>query len=358
MRQNMTGIYNVGVGYAALRGNLGGSSNVGVGNAALFTAGNSNYNTAIGDNAISATAGNSNTAVGYNTLASGGSGCTVLGFNANTSAGSISFGTAIGNGAIVNANNKIRLGDAAVTVVEGPVAYTTSDRRFKTNITEEDVKGLEFIKLLRPVVYNFDARKFTEFLTKNMPGTMAEKHLQTNFENATSIRQSGFIAQEVEEAAAKAGYNFNGLHKPNDENDNYSLAYAQFVVPLVKAVQEQQVMIEKLQEQLDANSQQKKSTDTGLTSPGNQLDGFALDQNIPNPFTHETLINYSIPSQINTAYLAVYDLSGKQVTTFDLDTKLSFINITSNNLAAGIYIYSIVADGKIMDSKRMVVADK
>jgi hypothetical protein len=40
------------------------------------------------------------------------------------------------------------------------------------------------------------------------------------------------------------GYDFNGLHKPANENDNYGVAYSQFVVPLVKAVQEQQTMIE------------------------------------------------------------------------------------------------------------------
>lgn len=70
--------------------------------------------------------------------------------------------TAVGSGAIVNASNKIRLGNA-VTVVEGPVAYTVSDGRFKNNISENDVEGLDFIKLLRPVVYNFDTKNFRNF---------------------------------------------------------------------------------------------------------------------------------------------------------------------------------------------------
>ncbi len=70
-----------------------------------------------------------------------------------------------------------------------------------------------------------------------------------NFTPAETIRQSGFIAQEVETAAKAAGYDFNGLHTPQNPDDYYSLSYQQFVVPLVKAVQEQQTMIEELKKQ-------------------------------------------------------------------------------------------------------------
>ena len=54
---------------------------------------------------------------------------------------------------------------------------------------------------------------------------------------------TGFIAQEVEKAAHEVNYNFSGVGKPKDENGIYSLRYSEFVVPLVKAVQEQQKII-------------------------------------------------------------------------------------------------------------------
>jgi hypothetical protein len=47
----------------------------------------------------------------------------------------------------------------------------------------------------------------------------------------------------VETAAVKSGYNFSGLNKPKTDKDHYSLSYESFVVPLVKAVQEQQQII-------------------------------------------------------------------------------------------------------------------
>jgi trimeric autotransporter adhesin len=53
--------------------------------------------------------------------------------------------------------------------------------------------------------------------------------------------QTGFIAQEVEVAAKSVGFDFSGVDAPKNENDFYGLRYAEFVVPLVKAVQEQQL---------------------------------------------------------------------------------------------------------------------
>ena len=52
------------------------------------------------------------------------------------------------------------------------------------------------------------------------------------------VRETGFIAQEVESIIKKTGYVFSGVETPQNENDHYRPRYAAFVVPLVKAVQE------------------------------------------------------------------------------------------------------------------------
>jgi hypothetical protein len=64
-----------------------------------------------------------------------------------------------------------------------------------------------------------------------MPDSIRREYMNKDFLPSTAIRQSGFIAQEVEKAAQEAGYNFNGVQKPENDNDNYSLAYGQFVIP-------------------------------------------------------------------------------------------------------------------------------
>jgi hypothetical protein len=195
------------------------------------------YNAALGQNALS---------VSDNHYLTG------LGYNANVSSTAVYNSTVIGAAAIVNANNKVRIGDATMTVIEGQVDWSyPSDGRFKLNISEE-VKGLEFIKLLRPVVYNFDTRKYTEFLVKDLPDSLRDSYLKTkDFTASTAVIHSGFIGQEVADAATACAYNFSGVHVPTNNSDNYSIAYSEFVVPLVKAVQEQQAIIENQQSQIE-----------------------------------------------------------------------------------------------------------
>jgi trimeric autotransporter adhesin len=48
------------------------------------------------------------------------------------------------------------------------------------------------------------------------------------------------------------GYQFDGINAPTNSTDNYGVAYSQFVMPLVKAVQEQQVVIETQNKKIEA----------------------------------------------------------------------------------------------------------
>lgn len=359
--------FNTAIGQQCMAFNTTGDNNTALGFQALLLNNSGQNNTATGVTALNNSTGNNNTSFGANSLLTltSGNDLTALGFMADVGSSAVSNAMALGNGAVVNASNRIYLGDASITDIQGAVLFTTSDGRFKTDIKEGDIRGLEFIKLLRPVAYNFESKKFTEFLCKNMTPEVRQKHLDKDFSAATKIRQSGFIAQEVEIAANKAGYDFNGVHKPVDDNDNYSLAYGQFVVPLVKGMQEQQQMIEQQKQRIDAleknNAElmKKISASTGIGHLSEISDGFTMEQNIPNPFNQKTLITYNLPLTFNSAYIAVYDLAGKQLTTQQLTQKgASSVVISSEKLAAGIYIYSIIADGKVMDSKRMIIADK
>lgn len=241
---NSSGTGNVANGAEALYGNTSGSSNVAVGFRSLLANTTGVSNTATGTRAlVSNTTGLNNTAYGYGALLSNVTGFqnTGLGMFADVTAGNLQNATAIGYGAKVNASNKVRIGNAVVTTIEGQVSFSTpSDGRFKFNV-KEDVKGLTFILKLRPVTYQFDVSRFDG--TDN-PNTL----IQTSYKEAAAIRRTGFIAQEVEKAAQQSHYDFSGIKRPESEQDHYSLSYEAFVVPLVKGMQEQQVMIEKMQE--------------------------------------------------------------------------------------------------------------
>jgi hypothetical protein len=137
----------------------------------------------------------------------------------------------------------VRIGNASVTKIEGQVPFTTpSDGRFKFNV-QEDVKGLSFIMKLRPVTYQFDVNKFDKVNFSNGSDNVS----QVAYNDAREVRRTGFIAQEVEVAANASNYNFSGIDKPLTAEEHYSLSYESFVVPLVKGMQEQQRMIEKME---------------------------------------------------------------------------------------------------------------
>ena len=109
-----------------------------------------------------------------------------------------------------------------------------SDARIKDNI-KEDVAGLSFIKELRPVTYNYNVDRENE-----LTGS-ANSHSYEGKYDIEKIKFTGFIAQEVDAAAKKAGYDFSGVDKSGKV---WGLRYSEFVVPIVKAIQEQQKTIE------------------------------------------------------------------------------------------------------------------
>jgi hypothetical protein len=82
--------------------------------------------------------------------------------------GNLTNATAIGHLAFVNASNKIRLGNGAVTVIEGQVAFTaSSDRTKKENFQPVDGEGvLGKIRGFELSSWNFighDPKKFRHY---------------------------------------------------------------------------------------------------------------------------------------------------------------------------------------------------
>jgi hypothetical protein len=96
------------------------------------------------------TTGDHNTASGVHALFSNttGSNNTGIGVSADVSDGNLTNATAIGFEAVVNASNKIRLGNTDVTVIEGQVAFTaSSDKTKKENF--QPVDGEEVLGKIR-----------------------------------------------------------------------------------------------------------------------------------------------------------------------------------------------------------------
>ena len=279
MNENTTGLFNTASGYQALYFNTFGEGNTANGAYALYSNTFADYNTANGGYALySNTTGASNSAHGYSALYSNTTGyrntaiglsagslndnnihCTFIGYDADqTVLTDFDNSTALGSFARITASNQVRIGNSNITSIGGYESWTNlSDGRYKRNLME-DVPGLSFILALRPVSYNLDAHALAAHLKEdrieNVDSAAAGQPDAATLrarDAKSRIRYTGFVAQEVEQAAQAIGYDFSGVDKPQNEASLYGLRYAQFVVPLVKAVQEQHVIIEKQQAEID-----------------------------------------------------------------------------------------------------------
>ena len=236
---NTTGYYNTASGVQSLYYNTTGSYNTASGGWSLYSNTTGYYNTAFGRSA-----GNSNTT---------GSSNTFIGYSANASAVDLTNATAIGFAAVVDASNKVRIGNSLVTVIGGAVAWSNlSDIRAKKNIKDLSL-GLDFITSLKPIEYN-----------------MKEGDDRINL---------GFSAQDIE---AILGNKYSILGRGEDKDHKLSLRYTDFIAPLVKAVQELKVQkeeeisglkgqIAEQQAQIVALQKQLESVMAALNGTGHHL---------------------------------------------------------------------------------------
>ncbi|MEP7166014.1 MAG: tail fiber domain-containing protein [Ferruginibacter sp.] len=284
----INGINNTAIGTEALYNNTQGYFNTAIGYNALYSNTVGYYNTAIGYNALFNNAGDTycNTAIGSYTLSNNISGAynTAIGYGATTDLPSSNYNTLIGtythcsasNSVVIgynsftNTNNLALLGNPSTLFTGGYSNWSNfSDGRFKKDI-DEDVKGLDFILRLRPVTYHMDVRGLYKFwgispYGKEDSSTSAKyRHIIDDaITKKEAVNMSGFVAQEVEKAAIASNYDFDGVILPTHDKDHYRIAYAEFVVPLVKAVQElseqttaQKQLIEQQQNKIDLQQQQ------------------------------------------------------------------------------------------------------
>jgi hypothetical protein len=378
---NSTGEFNTATGDYALNDNTTGIANIATGTPFTLT-GNTegSFNIATGAFALTSnTTGNANIAYGSYSLATNvtGHNNTAIGDNTDVTAGNLHNATAIGNHALVDASNKVRIGNNYVKSIGGQVGWTSfSDERIKDNI-KENVPGLEFINALRPVTYHVSIAKENALLgVKNIgvkditmpqlggikiPGKKAiempkdilnkqAKDIADEDNEIEKIQFTGFVAQDVDKAAKNIGYDFSGIDK---SGKIMGLRYSDFVVPLVKAVQQLSQQNEDLQKQINELRAMMSSSNINTNI---MINDASLSQNNPNPFTKTTTIAYSLPQKFAHAQIIITDKNGKTLKQINISgSGKGAVNIDAATLSAGAYNYALYADGKLISSKQMVL---
>jgi len=223
---------------------------------------------------------------------------------------------------------------------------SSSDRNLKSNIKDMDY-GLAEILEMRPVTYTYKDSK----------------------EKGTKL---GLIAQELQPIVSEIvkSEDFVGDENGNKvkkANTHLGVDYVALIPVLIKGMQEQQAIIEEQQARIDqlevlisddATPAQEIETAPSEDFRINTQPTGKVFQNNPNPFKNTTVINYELPENMTQARIIITDLMGKQVANYNLaaNQKTGQVTVQANGLTNGTYIYTLIVDGTLIASNKMIVA--
>lgn len=229
-------------------------------------------------------------------------------------------------------------------------SYVGSDLRLKQDVQELQY-GLKEVLALKPLTYDYNGKGGTESGHFNV-GIFAQDLQEIAPEFVSEFTHK--VLETTEEV------NGEGEIESRDEvvgEETYLKIYDTGIkYMLINAIKEQQTIIDNQQSQID----ELRDMVSKLT--GNQqemiLEGTQgyLQQNQPNPFSENTLIKYFIADGIASAVVNVYDVNGKLIHKERItQTGAGEIQLKSKNLTAGTYSYSLILDGRLTDTKQMVI---
>lgn len=201
----------------------------------------------------------------------------------------------------------------------------TSDIRYKTNVKDLNY-GIKELMKLRTITYNWKEN-----------------------DNGTRI---GLVAQELQEVLPEV------VMVGDNADKTLGVRYTELIPVLINAIKEQQTQITELKSMIGStqNSAERKANNVKTVSISlSDKNSIVLNQNVPNPFAESTSISYNVPSDFNKAQIIFTAVDGTVIKVVDIKEKgAGNINVFADDLSHGIYTYSLVIDGKLIDTKKMV----
>jgi Chaperone of endosialidase len=221
--------------------------------------------------------------------------------------------------------------------------YQSSDQNLKDNITPL-TNASTILDQLTPKQYTFN------------------KQIHPNL-NLPSGQHYGFISQEVETFLPGIVKDFqNPAVYDSAGNETFAsfsikaLNYIEIIPILVAAFKEQKAIIDSLVlviqnptplPKINPQNSQKISL--------SNVSSIILNQNDPNPFTESTRITFQIPDEVKDARIIFTSTTGSIINTAIINERgAGELEVYSSELSKGLYNYTLVCDGKVIASKKMV----
>jgi hypothetical protein len=228
--------------------------------------------------------------------------------------------------------------------------WTPSDEVYKKNI-----QALDGNKVLAKLT-GIGGKKY-EFKSKTELGDILRNDTLGLVPNFSPGEHYGLIAQELEKE-------FPELVRLDSMTMTRAINYDGMIPILLEAIKAQQKQIAEMQGQINAvednccqnNTKSANIGETGKTGIDNNLP--KLYQNTPNPFSTQTTIRYEIPETVQSAQLHICNMTGTLLKTINITKPGTGQEIIqANEFNAGMYLYSLVCGGKIVDTKQMFLTE-
>ncbi|MCL2039209.1 MAG: tail fiber domain-containing protein [Bacteroidetes bacterium] len=220
-----------------------------------------------------------------------------------------------------------------------------SDRRYKRDI--QPINNLDNLFKVNSVQYKASDQALKEQLelfkqeNKYMPEQDFNSRI-SDFESKIAERNAdtrtyfGFIAQELKEVYPDLVY--------EDDQGYLAVNYVGLIPVLVDAIKELKAEINEMK------GKNRESAPSNISSA-------VLYQNNPNPFSERTEIKFYVPENASNAFICIYDMVGSQLMKLNVTKGYASLFVNGSELKPGMYLYSLIVDGKEIDTKRMILTD-
>ena len=228
-----------------------------------------------------------------------------------------------------------------------------SDLSLKNSI-EPIVNSLDKVIQLQGVSFNYnsleegdsDTGSLFEYAKKRTPELTREIFDQIQQEK--SRKRIGVIAQDVEKILPEL--------VRTREDGLKAVYYPEIAAVLIEAIKELKAEVDELKGNASLRSAANETETTGIVDP--VIAQCKLYQNAPNPFNENTKIKFYIPEKVKAAQLCIYNLQGTQLKQIAVSQRGESSQwISGSELSAGMYLYALIADGKEVDVKRMILTE-
>lgn len=229
--------------------------------------------------------------------------------------------------------------------------WSTSDRRLKKDI--EPMEGaLEELKQLNPYAYYFKRnQEKNSYLPEELQFGLVAQELQEIYPNL--VRESDQLSETSSSSERTLSVNYIGLIPVLIASmQELDADKEREIDALNEKIASQQQQIDELKSLV----QELISERNGETQPATLNRGASLNQNEPNPFYQSTRIGYFLPEDTGTAYLVITSVDGKELRRIRLNKNGSGeVQLEAHTYPAGTYNYSLLVDGRIVDTRRMIL---